>query len=97
MRSSWCARGRCPRGRSAWWLSTNTRIAGKSVIIPTQAIRIAMPAMKPSSWMPRKSVSISTKNVPAAVSAPASMPGPVRAAVCSRASRRFRPRKISSS
>ena len=56
-----------------------------------------MPAMKPSSWMPRKSVSIRTKNVPAAVSAPASIPGPVRAAVSSRASRRLRPRKISSS
>ena len=63
----------------------------------THARRMDAPAMKPSSWMPRKSVSTRTKNVPAAVRALATMPGPLRAAVSPSASLRRRPRKISSS
>ena len=50
--------------------------AGKRVTIDRNAMRIAVPATKPNSRMPWKSVSISTKNAPVAVSAPSSMPGP---------------------
>ncbi len=71
--------------------------AGKTVIIATHERRMAMPEMKPSSWRPRNSVSMRTKNVPAAVRAPMSMPAPLRRAVVSIASRRLRPRKSSSS
>jgi hypothetical protein len=77
--------------------STTTSPAGKTVIMATHESRMAVPEMKPSSWSPRKSVSMRTKNVPAAVTAPSSMPGPLRAAVISMASRRLRPRNSSSS
>ena len=49
--------------------------AGNRVIIETNARRMAVPDTKPNSRMPWKSVSISTKNAPVAVSAPSSMPG----------------------
>ena len=75
-----------PGARPPCRRSTSTRPAGKSVIIATHDSRMAVPAMKPSSCIPRKSVSMRTKNVPAAVTAPSSMPGPLRAAVISIAS-----------
>ena len=44
-------------------------------------MKMAVPATKPNSRMPWKSVSTSTKNAPVAVSAPSNMPGPARSAV----------------
>ena len=74
-----------------------TSTAGNTVIMETQASRMDTPEMKPNSWSPRKSVSMRTKNVPAAVTAPSSIPGPLRPAVISMASRKLRPRNSSSS
>ena len=72
-------------------------MAGKRNIIDTHDSNSAVPAMKPSSCRPRKSVSMRTKNVAAAVIALSRMPGPLRMAVISMASRRLRPRNSSSS
>ena len=66
--------------------SSRARAAGKSVTIDRNAMKMAVPATKPNSRMPWKSVRISTKNAPVAVSAPSSMPGPARSAVRRRAS-----------
>ena len=52
--------GMVPRGRSAWRRSISTSAAGNTVIIASHASRMAVPEMKPSSCMPRKSVSVST-------------------------------------
>ena len=40
--------------------STRMMSAGNSVIIESHASRIDVPAMKPSSWIPRNSVAVST-------------------------------------
>jgi len=58
--SSAIARGTLPRGRAAWRRSISIRVAGNTVNIATKEIRMAEPEMKPSSWRPRKSVSIRT-------------------------------------
>ena len=73
------------------------RQAGNTMIIDSHASMIEVPETKPSSCRPRKSVAMSMKNVPAAVTAPISMPEPLRRAVVSSASRSPRPRKSSSS